>query len=367
MRQFGISGLRFLGAVLTSLVLASCSSATFQPVATSGGSQPNGVHRASVSKYVYVTDRTQEELLVYPAHVPNPSPIRTITAGLHIVGGVAVDASGDVYVANASNTGSPNVVEYSPGATSVIQTFSQGLHYPINVTVDSNGTVYVADNVINGTSTIVEYAPTGGAPIKTIPSPADYPRGLAVDSLGNLFVSINGGDPAAWPPGGWNCTIVYAVYEIPAGGIAPKRLSFAPAWGLALDPAANLYAAQICPSQVGYTSPPSYSWPLTDVGGTFSCPLFATISNDQLLAVPSASSNGDSGYVNVIPLTSILEPVTITNGLEGPIGAAAGPSAGGDAHSRTLDALSSLSVVERVKTLERPMKAGAPHGDPCAG
>jgi hypothetical protein len=59
-------------------------------------------------------------------------------------------------------------------------------------------------------------------------------------------------------------------------------------------------------------------------------PLFLTIDN-QLLAIPSAGSLsgspvGTSGYVTVIDLTGLASTVTITSGLQHPIGAAVGSS-----------------------------------------
>ena len=63
--------------------------------------------------YVYVSNRTQQgtsELLVYPAAAQNPSPLRIVTKKLVDATGIAVDLSGDVYVANGSGG---NVVEFA--------------------------------------------------------------------------------------------------------------------------------------------------------------------------------------------------------------------------------------------------------------
>ena len=96
------------------------------------------------SNYVYVSDRTASgasQIVVYNAGIANPAPVRTITQKIVDAAGVAVDPAGDVFVANGS---AGNVLEYSPGGTSLLKTYSQGLTHPISVAI-ANGTLYVAD------------------------------------------------------------------------------------------------------------------------------------------------------------------------------------------------------------------------------
>ena len=116
--------------------------------------------------YVYVSNRTkqgQSELLIYRAGSQNPSPIETITEGLVDVAGVAVDSSGNVYIANGAGG---NVLEFSPGGTSLVFTYSKDLVHPISVTVN-DGTLYVADqgNAEDGDAQqVFEYAIGSGTP-----------------------------------------------------------------------------------------------------------------------------------------------------------------------------------------------------------
>jgi hypothetical protein len=66
------------------------------------GSERRRANANAAMQYVYVSNRTRQgssQLLVYPGGVHNPAPIRTITQGLVNVAGVAVDQSGNVYVA----------------------------------------------------------------------------------------------------------------------------------------------------------------------------------------------------------------------------------------------------------------------------
>lgn len=322
--------IRVLPAVLIAgsfaVALGGCSSGTMQSSAGLPALSADR-HRArpAQARYVYVTDRTQEEFLVYPAGVQNPSPIVTFTQGINQVGGVAVDALGNAYVANA---GAAEVLEFAPGGTGIIRTFSQTLHHPVNVTVDTHGIVYVADQNGRNNNEIVEFAPSGGAPIKSVATPFGfYERGVAVDSSGDLFVSLSGvGD--FWPPlRGGDCKAVDGVYEYLAGsGQAPIHIGSGglQQWGLALDAAATLYESDYCLTNTIWTySPPAYGGPGVQYQGTYSEPIYITISPDDVIAIPNAN-NGGGGYVTVQDIGGAQLPITITNGLQGPIGAAVG-------------------------------------------
>ena len=96
--------------------------------------------------------------------------------------------------------------------------------------------------------------------------------------------------------------------------------------GLAFDAHGNLYAADPCANDVAVYSLVKYAWTYSHtVRGTFSSPLFLTIAN-QFLAVPSTASSGSHhrAYVTVIDLTGRFFKVTISSGLQHPIGAAVG-------------------------------------------
>ncbi len=323
---------RHVGALAAIAILAGCSG--YQPPSGASSLEPAGrhrLHKATTSHYVYVSDRTQQQLLVYPAGQSNPSPIRTVTQGLSQVGGVAVDPSGDVYIANSptsNGAGTPKVLEFSSGATSLVRTFSIGLHHPVTVAVGPNGVVYVSDQD-GASSAIVEYAATGGAPIGTLTTPHGSdapPRGVAVDSSGDVFVAISGnGD--FWPPS-LLCQAINAVYEYKGGSGAPIQIGYSEQdWGLAVDSNANLYEADICLEHVWELSPPNYQYPAGSTYGPFHVPVYIGLSSDNLLTVPSANGGGSgiNGLVSVIDLTGVRAPITISTGLKGPIGAIAGP------------------------------------------
>jgi DNA-binding beta-propeller fold protein YncE len=74
---------------------------------------------------------------------------------------VALDASGNIYVANL---GSSTVTKYAAGGGAPTLTIS-GLSSPTGVAVDASGNIYVANL---GNSTVTKYGVTGGSPILTI-------------------------------------------------------------------------------------------------------------------------------------------------------------------------------------------------------
>jgi sugar lactone lactonase YvrE len=111
--------------------------------------------------------------------------------------GVAVDASGNVYVADYNNRLIRKIT-----ASGVVTTFSGSAptFYPQGVAVDAVGNVYVADRdnslilKITAAGTVSTLAgTTQGYGDGTAPAPKFYyPTGVAVDAAGNIFVADNG-------------------------------------------------------------------------------------------------------------------------------------------------------------------------------
>ena len=95
---------------------------------------------------------------------------------------MAVDAAGDVFVAD---TGNNAVKEVLPDGT--ITTIGSGFNDPTGVAVDAAGDVFVADT---GNSAVKEVLPNGT--IKTIGSGFNSPTGVAVDAAGDVFVADSG-------------------------------------------------------------------------------------------------------------------------------------------------------------------------------
>src|SRR6185437_13731748 len=136
--------------------------------------------------------------------------------------GVAVDAAGNVFVADRGN----NAVKKIPVGGGSPVTLGSGFNTPYGVAVDAAGNVYVADYTNNA---VKEIPVTGGAPV-TLGSGFNGPTGVAIDPAGNVFVVDYGNS---------------MVKEIPAGGGSPISIGagFASPFGVALDGAGNVYVA----------------------------------------------------------------------------------------------------------------------------
>ena len=155
-----------------------------------------GPQAAIVStRLLYVADSVNDSsstIRVYPADQTNPKPLLTISEGIHLPQGLAVDSLGTLYVANTSAN---NVTEYLQGATGPFKTISTGLQDPAGVVVDANGTIYVGNRNLSAHEAFIqEYAHGSRSPTATIVFPKeDLPQigGIAVDKALNLYVEFS--------------------------------------------------------------------------------------------------------------------------------------------------------------------------------
>ncbi len=340
------SSLRTAMFVATACLFAGCSSGgsqsflaptrPLQQQTRQSASKPQpGAHQRSSGAYVYVSNRTDQgasQLLVYRAGVSHPTPIRTITQGLVEAGGIAVDSSGNVYIANGK---AGNVLEFAPGGESLVQTYSKDLVHPVDVAT-ANGTLYVADrgSAANGYGQqIMEYATGNPKPLIGIAGLGDQSelnQGIAVDPLatdGTFFASsssLTDIPPSKTRPNSGSS--LFAENILPTLWMDIPLSHNQQASGMALDSNENLYVSDLSANKVEIYHMVDYRWAYSgEVSGNFNAPFFLTINN-QVLAIPSAGTAGsrNPGYVTLIDLTRRVSSVTITNGLQHPIGAAVG-------------------------------------------
>jgi sugar lactone lactonase YvrE len=103
----------------------------------------------------------------------------TVASGFSAPRGIALDAAGDVYVAD---TGDQQIVKIAPDGTQTI--VGSGLSSPFGVAVDSAGDVFVANT---GVGSVVEITPDGTQ--TTIADGLENPSSVAVTAEGNVFVA----------------------------------------------------------------------------------------------------------------------------------------------------------------------------------
>ena len=203
-RRFGNLALVLLALLLTGVAafMSACGSSSSSPTSSGGGVTPTNTPTTTCS-------------------VPNGGNVTTL-AGTGLSGsangtgvaasfsfpyGVAVDSSGNIYVADAYNnlirkiTSGGAVTTFagsgSAGATNATGT-SASFHNPEGVAVDSSGNVYVADTTnhlirkITPARVVSTFAGTGSpgsnngaATVATF----NNPSGVAVDPSGNVYVA----------------------------------------------------------------------------------------------------------------------------------------------------------------------------------
>ena len=111
---------------------------------------------------------------------------------------VAVDKAGNLYIAD-TDTGQVRRVD----STGIITTVATGLHYPRGVAVDGSGNIYIADTGnhrirrVDSTGTITTVAGTGEVGYSGDGGPAvsaqlGVPFGVAVDGSGNIYIAETG-------------------------------------------------------------------------------------------------------------------------------------------------------------------------------
>jgi sugar lactone lactonase YvrE len=112
--------------------------------------------------------------------------------------GIAVDQSGNIYVADQENS---LIQKFGPAGNFITQWGGQGsadgqLNQPDGVAVDNNGNVYVADT---GNNRIEKFSNTGGFALKwggpgTLTGQFNSPQTLACDAAGNVYVTDTNND-----------------------------------------------------------------------------------------------------------------------------------------------------------------------------
>ena len=172
-------------------------------VRTLGGAGP--LHPVGVavdrSGDVFIADATDnavKEMVAVNGSIPTSPTVLTVGSGFNHPEGVAVDGNGNVFVADQFNNAVKQIVAGTGGAAagtvssaSTVKSLGSGFNHPEGVAVDGSGNVFVADL---GNNAIKEMVAVGGSipaspTIKTVGSGFSQPTGVAVDAKGNVFVA----------------------------------------------------------------------------------------------------------------------------------------------------------------------------------
>jgi large repetitive protein len=189
-------------------------------VGASGLANPRGV-AVDGSGDVFIADSLNARVVKVPA---GGGAQTTVGSGLYLPIGVAVDGAGDVFIADAGN----NVVVEVPAGGGAQITVGSGLSYPHGVAVDGAGDVFIADSGNNR----VEEVPAGSGAQITVPaSGLNYPTEVAVDGAGDLFIADSGNNRVVELPAGGGAQIT-----VPASGLNNPN-------GVAADGAGDVFIA----------------------------------------------------------------------------------------------------------------------------
>jgi large repetitive protein len=260
-----------------------------------------------------------QEILAVDGRIPASPTINTLGSGFLVPYGVAVDAAGDVFVADTYNSAVKEIL--AGGGTipadPVINTLGSGFNRPFCVAVDANGNVFVADTDNERVKEIV--AVDGSIPanptinILNSGSYIGYPMALGLDAAGDVYVGTNSGSIQSG-----EVTEYLAVNgTVPA---APQTISFAPGFNypvsLAVDGSGNVFVATgYYPSgiEAAYLAvPPTITFPSTLVGNTTGpeSVQFQNVGNALLTGSGTLGATPDFSVV----ASSIFGPANCTPG-----------------------------------------------------
>ncbi len=115
-----------------------------------------------------------------------PGPVMTLASALGGPYGVAVDVSGNVYIADSNSN---SVKEWSVATQQVTTLVSPGLNSPFGVAVDGSGNVYIADT---GNGLIKEWSAATQQVTTLLSTGLNSPKGVAVDASGSVYIADTG-------------------------------------------------------------------------------------------------------------------------------------------------------------------------------
>jgi sugar lactone lactonase YvrE len=240
--------LAFLGAQDVSAQLTAFG----PPTTVAGGfKSPHGV-AVDKSGNIFVADTGNnaiEEVLAVNGKIPANPTIKALSRAFTFPLGIAVDANGNVYVTGSYLGSKPGVFEVmavngSIPSSPTVKTLLGGFNDPYGVTVDASGNVFVADT---GNGAIKEVLALKDAVIplspsfRTLATGFDEPVGVAVDASGNVFVADSGSDEDGSVEE--ILAVDGSVPESPTVVTVAGSYGFLAPAGVALDASGNLFVA----------------------------------------------------------------------------------------------------------------------------
>ncbi len=245
-----------------------------QSVVVSGLLHPDGV-AVDASGNVYIADgnnnRVLKETLSAGAYTQS-----VLVSGLSTPAAVAVDGSGDVYIADA---GDGLLLKEAPSGGSYIQTLvGTGLTNDNGVAVDGSGDVYIADSGNN--RVLLETLSSGIYTQTPIGSGFSNPQSVAVDGKGNVYVADSGSNRILEE------TLTEGTYTQ-----SPLFTGLNNPLGVAVDGVGNVYIANASAGQILMETLSGESYTQTTLASGLSSPQTMVVDGTGNVFVTDSNNN----------------------------------------------------------------------------
>jgi len=229
-----------------------------------------------------------------------------LPAGSYSPAGVAVDGSGNVYIADTLNG---QVLKETLSAGSYTQsTVAGSLNNPSGVAVDGSGNVYIADTLND--RVLKETPSAGGYEQSTVASGFNSPYGVAVDGSGNVYIADTGNGTV------WKETLSadsYAQSAVASGLNNP--------YGVAVDGSGNVYIANASGGTVWKEALSAGSYTQSNVASGLGSPKGVAVDGTGNVYITDTPSNtvlketllAGGGYVqSAISSSALSLPLGVT-------------------------------------------------------
>jgi sugar lactone lactonase YvrE len=258
---------------------------------SSGIRVPTGIALDS-SGNLYIADNGNHAIDEF---VRSSNTLKTlVSTGLFNPYGVAVDSSGNVYIADASANA---IKEWVASSQKVITLVSSGLVFPTGVAVDGSSNVYIADNSGNA---IKEWVASSQTLTTLVSSGLRFPYGVAVDGSGNVYIADSGSDSIKeWLASSQTLTTLESGLASPAG--------------IAVDGAGNVYFSATGSGAIEVLTASSQT-PVKLVSSGLSIPYGVAVDGGGNVYIADTGNNAVKELSGLPSITTQPQDVTATAG-----------------------------------------------------